>query len=245
MAAVLAIGPDAVLSYRDAGALEGVRHNGRSRVEVTVPRSVRSRPGIEVHHSMLAPDEITVIDGIPVTTVPRTLLDLATVLDRRQLERAIHEVEFRRLWDTLSLADLVERHPRRPGTRTIRAILADLRHGLKLTRNEFEAAFLALVEEAGLPLPEINASFDLGGQTIEVDALWREQRLAVELDGGAAHRTRLRFETDRERDRRLQVAGWRVIRITPWQLEHHPDAIRADLRALLQRADQPRPSGER
>lgn len=235
MAAVLAIGPDSVLSHRDAGALEAIRPNGRPRVEVTVPRAVRSRRGIEVHHALLPPDEITAIDGIPVTTVPRTIVDLAGVLDRRQLERAIHEVEVQRLWDALSLADLLERYPRRPGTKMIRAILAELDHGLKLTRNEFEAAFRAFVEDGRLPLPEFNASLELAGRTIEVDALWRKERLAVELDGGAVHRTRRRFESDRERDRLLQVAGWRAIRITPRQLESDADTIRADLRALLLR----------
>lgn len=140
MAGVLAIGPDTVASHRDAAALYGIRRNGRDRIEVTVPRKVRSRRGIEVHHAALPSDEVTVTDGIPVTTVPRTLLDLAGVIDRRQLERAIHEAEVRRLWDALSLVDLVNRYPRRKGTPAIRAILAALDQGLNLTRSEFGGA---------------------------------------------------------------------------------------------------------
>ena len=93
MGGVLAIGPGTVVSHRDAAALQGIRANGRSRIEVTVPRAVRSRPGIEVHRSRLPPDEIALIEGIPVTTVPRTLLDMAGVVARRELERAIHEAE--------------------------------------------------------------------------------------------------------------------------------------------------------
>lgn len=153
MAGALAIGPDAVVSHRDGAALYGVRRNSRSRIEVTVLRAVRSRPGVEVHHAVLQQDEITEMDGIPVTTVPRTLLDLAAVVDRRQLERAIHESEVRRLWDSLSLRDLLDRYPRRPGTPIIRAILADLDLGLNLIRNQFEALFLALVQEEGLRVP--------------------------------------------------------------------------------------------
>lgn len=234
MAAVLASGADAVLSHRDAAALSGMRPSaGARRVEVTVPRALRPRPGIRVHYALLQPDEITAVDGIPVTTVPRTLLDLAAVLDRRQLERAVHECEVLRLWDALSLRDLADRYPRRRGMPAIRAVLADLDLGLKLTRNDLEAGFLGLVEDECLPRPEVNAALAITGRLIEVDFLWRAQRLAVELDGGAVHRTARLFESDRERDRLLQAAGWRVVRVTWRELEGDRRAIGADLRSLL------------
>jgi very-short-patch-repair endonuclease len=101
------------------------------------------------------------------------------------------------------------------------------------TRSELEDRFLALVARENLPRPEVNAAVELGRGTIYPDFVWRSARLAVELDGYRAHGTRHSFEADRERDRLLQAAGWRVIRITWRQLRDHPAAIAADLRRLL------------
>jgi predicted transcriptional regulator of viral defense system len=129
MAAVAAAGPRAVLSHRAAAALWLVKPS--SLLEVTVPTR-RHRPGIDIHCSVLAADEITRVRGIPVTTVPRTLLDLATILQPTQVERAINEAEVRHLGDRLSLPDLLERYPDRAGTRTIRAILRELQSGARI-----------------------------------------------------------------------------------------------------------------
>lgn len=236
MAAVLAVGGDGVLGVRDAGDLWGVRPCNRSRIEVIVARPVRSRPGIQVRRMPLRHDEVTQVDGIPVTTVPRTLLDLAAVLDRRQLTRAVHEAEVRQLWHALSLADLVERYPRRAGVPALRAVLHDLHRGLSLTRNDVEAAFLDLVERAGLPRPEVNALLHLDGVEIEPDFLWRDWRLVVEVDGGRVHRTARNFESDRRRDRRLQAAGFRVVRVTAKQVEDEPAAVAPDLISVAAQA---------
>jgi len=111
MAALLAIGPDGVLSHRSAAALWGIRTTARERVDVTVPRALRSQSGIELHRSGLPADETTVRGGIPVTTPPRTLLDLAAVIPRHQLERAVNEAEVQRLTDELTLDELLNRHP--------------------------------------------------------------------------------------------------------------------------------------
>ena len=120
MAAVLASGRTAVLSHRSAGARWGLRSNTRPRIEVTVPRRRYARPGIQPHVAQLPADEITVVEGIPVTTPPRTLLDLAAVLAPHTLRRAVDEAEMLRLSDSLSLADLVARHPRRRGVGNLR-----------------------------------------------------------------------------------------------------------------------------
>jgi hypothetical protein len=116
-----------------------------------MPRKLRSRGLVDCHHTSLLPDEVTILRGIPVTTVPRTLLDLAAVVPRRQLERAINEAEVMHLFDALSLADLVDRYPRRPGTPVIRAILAAGYGDATITRNDFERDFLDLLDGRGSP----------------------------------------------------------------------------------------------
>jgi very-short-patch-repair endonuclease len=228
MAAVLAGGDGAVLSHRDAAALWRLRPSARPRIEVSA-RSKRGRPGLQFHEAVLAPDEVTVHEGIPVTTVARTLFDLAAVVDARQVERAINEAEVLRLWDEVSLAGLVKRYPRRPGAGKVRAALGARRDGPTLTRSELEERFLARVRAASLPSPEVNATVEADGRTFEIDFLWRDQRLAVELDGRASHGTAAAFEGDRERDRILSAAGWRPARFTWRQL----DRVGGELPLLL------------
>jgi predicted transcriptional regulator of viral defense system len=229
MAAVLAGGEGAVLAYRDAGALWGFRRHARAVIEVTTPRSQRLRRGIQFHRSSLPFDEVTTEDGIPVTTVPRTLLDLATVLRPRQLERALNEAETMRLWDELSLLDLLRRYPRRAGSRAVRAVLAARNAGAKIIRSDLELAFLEFLDRFGFPGPELNTTVE----GFEVDAVWREQRVVVELDSRTFHMTAAAFEADRERDRKLQAAGWRTIRITWRQLEDDAAQLGDDLWRLL------------
>jgi very-short-patch-repair endonuclease len=233
MAAVLAIGPDAVLSHRSAAALWGMRATGRGRIEVTVARNPRTRPTIQVHAAQLPADEVTTEHGIPVTTPARTLLDLAAVLDAGQVERAMNEAEFLRLTDPTSLDDLVDRHRGRPGTRTIRELLKTHNIGATITRSELEARFLRFLDDAVLPRPRMNVSLQLEDRWIEADCVWPDQRVIAELDGHASHATTAGFERDRARDRALQAAGWRVIRITWRQLHEEPDAVARDLERLL------------
>jgi very-short-patch-repair endonuclease len=228
MAAVLAGGGGAVLSHRPAGAAWGICSSS-GRPEVTVPRQRRPRRGIVFHHCALPGDETTVHDGIPVTTVPRTLFDLAPSLDERQLERAINEAEIRRLWDDLSLHDLLARYPRRPGAGKVRAALHKRRDGPAMTRSDLEAFFLSFADRFALPQPETNAIVE----GVEVDCVWRERRLVVEVDGWETHKTRAAFERDRERSRMLQAAGWRCVGVTHRQLVRGAVELAADVRRLL------------
>jgi very-short-patch-repair endonuclease len=209
MAAVLAYGPGSVLSHRPGGAHWQIVSD-RGPCDVTSPNARRSRPGIRVHQARLPADEVTVHQGIPITTVPRTLFDLAAVLPQRQLERAINEAELLHLWDELSLDHLLHRYPRHRGNKAIRAALQQRRQGSTATKSDLEEMFLALIDAAGVARPEINALVE----GFEVDAVWRDARLVVELDGRDTHGTAAAFERDRARDRALQVAGWRVVRIT-------------------------------
>ena len=229
MAGVLAGGPGAVLSHRSAAAHLGLRPS-QSAVEVTVPRRLRARHGLRFHYSRLPADEFTVHDGIPVTTPPRTLFDLAASITADQLARAVNQAEIRRLWDPLSLRDLLTRHPRRPGAAALRAALG---FEGRITRSELEDLFLGFLRGAGLPPPVTNVPLRLGDRSVEADCVWLGPRLIVELDGYASHRMRAAYEGDRARDRALTASGWRVVRITWRQLHREPAALARELRALL------------
>lgn len=240
MAAVLAGGEEAVLSHRSAAVLWGIRASGARAHELAVPAPRRSRPRLIQRRCNLASDEVTDVRGTPVTTVPRTLLDLAVVLGRRELRRALHEAEVRRLWDAVSLSTMVERHAGRRGAGVLRALLAEGEIGTRMTRSELEARFLQLVTDTRLPAPRSNLRLPLGGEAVEVDFAWPEHRLVAELDGHATHATRAGFERDRQRDRALAATGWRVVRITWRQLRDEPDQVIADLATML--GARPRPA---
>jgi very-short-patch-repair endonuclease len=177
-------------------------------------------------------EEVTIENGIPVTTVPRAMLDMAAMLDMRELERAWNEMEVRELTDPLSVPDLIARYPGRRGVGRLRVLLASDEPG-GITRNEFEEAFVALLDRHGLPRGRMNADLSVRGRFFEVDCLWERQRLALELDGGGTHRTRKAFQSDRLRDRILVAEGWRTPRVTWHQLRDEPEAVAADLRLAL------------
>jgi very-short-patch-repair endonuclease len=178
------------------------------------------------------------VDGIPVTSPFRTLFDLAAVLKKRELERALHEAEVREMRDRLSLSMLLERYPGRRGTRNLRALLGSNEPG-GITRNDFEEAFLALVDSSGLPRPRMNAALAMRERFFEIDALWERQRVVVELDSRTVHGTRKRFESDRRRDRILLAEGWKTMRFTWQQLQNEPHEIVGDLQLALGRQSEP------
>jgi hypothetical protein len=212
LAAVLACGPDAVLSHRSAAALWCLRTTAAAKADVTVPWTSGRRGNrvIAVHRPRLAAPA-TVHDAIPVTTPGRTLLDLATVLPKRALEKAAEAAEALRL-------DVVV-DPGHPGARRLAAAMA---HDLTYTtRSVLEDAFLALCERHGLPRPLVNHV--VAGY--EVDFCWPEERLIVEVDGFERHGTRAAFERDRARDARLTASGWRVLRFSYVQVFRQPQTI--------------------
>jgi very-short-patch-repair endonuclease len=227
MAAVLTCGPGAVLSYRAAAALWGIR-NG-TRIEVTASTARHRRQGLRLHRAALPEDERTTHRGIPTTTVPRTLLDLSAVVQRDELRSAMRQAETQRLTDPLTLGDLIERYPRRPGIAKARWVTEQAQRGLGVVRSELEERFQAFLLNAGLSTPSTNVQVE----GFEVDCAWRDHRLIVELDGHAVHSVQAAFERDRERDRVLSAAGWRVVRITWRQLAEDPDRVERDLRRLL------------
>src|SRR4051812_34461140 len=231
MAAVLSYGPDAVLSHRTAAALWEVRRSASRIIEVAVPgRRHHARGGIRLHRvRSLHPDDRTVHEGVPVTSVARMLLDFAEVSGPRELERAIEEAERRRIFDLRQVEDLCERSPGRRGLRPLLAVLAGQSGPPPRTRSDLERDFLDFCRDAGLPEPLVNT--EVAG--FEVDFVWHEQRLAVELDSREFHLTPAAFEQDRIRDAALQLAGYRVVRITHRRLANEPAAVADMLRALL------------
>jgi predicted transcriptional regulator of viral defense system len=235
MAAVLACGPGAVLSHRTAAAHWGISADATARLDVSSPRRAgRGRPGITVHSgAALKPGDATVREGIPCTTVARTLVDLAGMIDRAALSRACERAEALRLFDGRAVTAQLARAGGRSGAAALRATLADWLAESEFTRNEFERRFLELCSEAGVPRPEVNVWLALPGEGVEVDFLWPAEGLAVETDSRTHHGTRRAFERDRRRDQRLLVAGFRVARFTWRQVFNRPDEVVATLRALL------------
>jgi len=227
MAAVLAAGPGAVLSHRAALALWDLRPAPGGPVDVTVPRRTRcTRRGIRVHTvRRLHPDDRAVLDGIPVTSVHRTLLDYAEVARFQQLRSALEAAERRDLLDGLKLAALYERARGRHGLKPLRAAVAELHGPAPWTQSELERTFHELVRDWGLPEPQVNVLVE----GVLVDFWWPQARLVVELDGYRYHRDRRRFEEDRRRDTRLQLAGCMTMRVTQRRIERERESLRGDL----------------
>jgi very-short-patch-repair endonuclease len=234
MAAVLASGPDALLSHQTAAALWGLRGYSGGAVHVTVPRKSTSSKRIRRHLSHVPPDERAVEEGIPVTSVHRTIFDLAATTSVDDVIAMIKEAEYRNRYDRLSLWDLLERYPSKRGSRNLRSSLKRITEeptGRK--RSKLEERFAPFLRRHRLPLPRFNDWILLEPKRYRVDCHWPQRRLIVELDGWEGHSTRSAFQDDRARDRALKVAGYSVIHLTWAQLDSEPAAIAADLRALL------------
>jgi hypothetical protein len=231
LAALLAAGPGAALSHRSAAAAwELLRDDASPPVELTSSRGAgrRSRR-LPVHRGRLGPADVIRLRGIPVTTVERTLLDLAEVVPRHVLDRAVDRTVQLRRYDAAALDDLMRRSPGRRGLAPLRAAIAELRPGAGATRSWLERRMLVLVAEHGLPDPEVNVW--LAGR--EVDLLWRSQRLVVELDGRAFHTGPAAFERDRRRDVELRALGYAVLRFTWRQVEREPGWVARHVAAAL------------
>jgi len=233
MAAVLAFGPDAVLSHRSAGQLWGLVPRSSIRPEVTKPGGAGGRPRLVTHRGSLPADEVGRYRGIPVTSVARTMLDLAGMLDEREVERAWNEMEVRGYRLRLSVPDLLDRYPGRKGVRRLARLANRRTLPVGITRNDLEEAFLALVDRHALPRPRMNVHLVVRERFYEVDCLWEARKVAIELDGGRVHETRRAFHKDRERDRVLTAEGYTTARITWDHIHQTPAEVAHDLRRIL------------
>jgi hypothetical protein len=210
MAAVKACGPGAVLSHQTAADLWGLRRSSSPAIHVTTPGRGSPR-GIRVRRvRRLHPDDLAECDGIPVTSVARTLLDLAAVLPQRQLIRAIEQAERLRRFDLGAIERLIERSRGRPGVKALRAALRATGPEPPRVNSAWERDFLDFCADLGIPRPELNVIVE----GYEVDALWRDEKVIVELDSWTFHRFRTAFEEDRRKVCRLQLKEYRVLPFT-------------------------------
>jgi very-short-patch-repair endonuclease len=231
MAAVIACGSDAVLSHRHAAALHELRPMPAGPIDVTGPgHSRRKVERVRFHAARrLHQQDVTKVDGIPVTTVARTLLDLAETIHRQQLRLALEAAERLELFDLGECTATIERNPGRRGTKALTEALDDINGPAPWTRSELERQFLAFIREHGLPEPQLNVVV----ADLPVDCYWPEHRLVAELDGYGFHRTRAQFEEDRRRDAVLLLHDVRVIRPTERRITHDGPALSRELAWLL------------
>jgi very-short-patch-repair endonuclease/predicted transcriptional regulator of viral defense system len=232
MAAVLTAGQGAVLSHLSAAALWGMLPVRSGAIDVTTTAKKRGQKGIRVRQAKLAPRDIRTRDGIPVTSPERTLLDLAAT-HPNLLDRAIREAHYLRLTSLTSLTEICNRNKGRAGSKALAQAIEDADLDKGPTREEFERRFRLFLKKHKLPIPLFNPPIEINGITIHPDCLWPSRSLIVELDSRKAHATPQAFEDDRARDRALQAAGYRVIRITWRQLHRQPQALLMDLQAFL------------
>jgi very-short-patch-repair endonuclease len=226
-AASFACGDDAVVSHRSAACLFNLLPEFRGDVDVTVAgRNPGQHAGIRLHRvGGLKRGDVTAMNGIKITSVARTICDLAAIASARDTEHAFQEALYRDIVTVPALARILDREPRRRGAPVIRSLIRDPR----LTRSERERRLLKLIDAAQLPKPLTNALIN----GYKADIYWPRHNLVVEFDGWRAHGHRLAFENNRKRDQILLAAGIRVMRVTDRQLEDEPLAITARIAQAL------------
>jgi Transcriptional regulator, AbiEi antitoxin/Protein of unknown function (DUF559) len=235
LAAVLACGEGAVLSHVSAAVHWGLLTYDPPQPHVTAPASKAGAPGIRLHrtHSLDARDTTT-HRGIPITTLAKTLLDLAASNPKNHLEHALGQALRNQVYDHRAITDVLDRHRGLRGTRALREATAD---DPAFTRGELERRFRALCRGAGLPQPLSNhVVADADNHPHEVDFYFPAHRLVVEIDGWRDHGTRVAFDRDRAKDAALVAAGYAVLRFTKRQIAEDPDTVADRVRAGCSRA---------
>jgi very-short-patch-repair endonuclease len=225
IAALLYGGDEAVFSHTTAAWIWSLIDAEPRHIHLTVPGRRSSLPGVRVHHSRQL-DRAECRD-LPVTPVPRTLLDIAAVLPFRQVRRALAKAEYRKLLQPAEIIAVTGSGRR--GSRALKLALANHLPELAETLSLLEERFLELCESAALPMPEMNRQTGL----MRVDAVWRNEGLAVEVDGGDAHAGLGQMKRDRDRELALRAQGFQVVRYTWDQVTRRPRRVAEDLRRLL------------
>jgi predicted transcriptional regulator of viral defense system len=236
MAAVLACGPDAVLSHRSAAYLWGLVDSWEEPIDVTAPnRRGRSPDGVAAHRdSSLQPIDKTIHFGVPCTTVARTVLDYAGVEPEWKVRKAIAQGEILGILDKAKLRSLLKRSRRRRGVARLRLILDTIHPQTKRTRSELERLFLEMCAKREVAEPGVNIwLLGTNGKRYQADFLWRDQGLIVECDSRRFHDTDSAFVADRKRRQQLELAGWRVSQCTWEEVEHEPRRLAETVRALI------------
>lgn len=236
-AAVLACGPGAAISHRTAAWLHDLRPDRRRTIDVTVAARTGRRHRWIVTHSAkgLRPQDLTVVGGIPVTAVERTVLDCAPVVGRRGTEKLCGEGERRRVLDLRAVRSLLDHVSRHPGAARLMAALDDLAGARGMTASGPEDALLAAFRAAGLPEPECNSPIQRpDGTWAYADFLWRSQRLIAESDSREYHDRTQSYRSDRRRDRALLQQGYETVRFSDADAAD-PVACAAEVGAFLAR----------
>jgi len=230
-AAVLACGPQAVLSHWSAATHWEPLQTNRAVIDVVVPGHHRGHKGIRLHCvKQLDERDTTIRDGIPITNVPRTLLDLATVANHRQLRRAVNQAARGGWLGPKALSHFLHRHEGRPGIKAFRAATAALNPGTHRTRSDLEDDFLVVNRKHGLPTPDSNMEVE----SFEVDFHFPGTNLIVELDSYEYHRTPEEFDADRRKDAALKRKGYEVLRVNDAWLNSDPDGVAETVKQLLE-----------
>ncbi len=229
-AALLACGDDAVLSHRTACAKWDLRRADLFPISVTVPGDHgRRHDNIDTRRGKLDRRDWVIFDGLRVTTPARTIVDVAGELRGTEMRRLVERAQDLHRFDPNRIQDVLERNPRRPGTKPLLTLIALLQRDRDGARSHLERLFLQLVRKARLPLPEVNATIE-GRQR---DFVWRDQRLVIEVDGYAWHSSRAAIRRDKARDRELTAALWRPARFTYEDVAFEPEETASELRELL------------
>jgi hypothetical protein len=230
LAAVFACGPGTLLSHHSAAWLWGIARWSHLPLSATTPNPRRPRPPIRLHHSRaLTAKDRAEIDRIPVTAVPRTLLDLAAAVHSSRLQRLLERAEELRLFDLREVEALLARTAGHPGAGRLRRALS-LYRPAPFTRSGLERRFLELVGEMDLPRPV--TGFAAAGY--ELDVYWPEERFAVELDTYETHGSHDSFEDDRLRQENLKLAGIEMTRVTGHRLDREPRQVIKRVTQLLE-----------
>jgi predicted transcriptional regulator of viral defense system len=224
-AALLYAGPGAMLSHATAAWWLGLLDEPPRVIHVSTPRQCRSQPGIKVHQRRHC-DRVR-HNRLPTTTLPQTLLDLAATAPLRTVRRALAKADYAGSLDVQAVE--AEIGPGRPGSVRLRRALTDHQPRLARTKSQNEVLFLEICEAAGLPMPETNVY--IAGW--EVDALWRDQRVAVEIDGYGNHRSPAQVRRDRRKEFTLRQHGLTPVRYSDEQLIEHRTDVVHELRRLL------------
>jgi predicted transcriptional regulator of viral defense system len=236
MAAVLACGPDAVLSHRSAAYLWGLIDSWDEPIDVTAPnRRGRSPDGVAAHRDgSLQPIDKTTIHDIPCTSVARTILNFAAVAQEWEVRKAVAQGEVLRIIDMPKLRALLKRSRRRRGVARLRLILDTIHPQTKRTRSELERLFLEMCAKRAVPEPEVNVWLSApNGKRYQADFLWRDRKLIVEADSRRFHDTDSSFVSDRKRQQQLELAGWRLSRCTWEEVEREPRRLALTIQGLL------------
>jgi very-short-patch-repair endonuclease len=230
LAGVLAAGPRALLSHFSAAWLHGLLSTEPVPIHVTTPVPRKGRGSLRLHHSRTLGDtDRALAEGIPVTSVARTSLDLAPLVRFRSLRRALRRSEDLRLLDLDDFRSVLARNRGHRGAPTLERALV-IYEPPRLTRSELERELVAAIEGMGLPQP--STAFVVAGY--ELDIYWPELRFAVELDVYATHGSHEPFEQDRLRDEDLKLAGIELTRVTGRRFEREPQQVVERIARLLE-----------